>query len=66
MTRPTEQELKERFFQVYANVPLQLRDQVVVVLDDQPVSWKAAFIEVRADSKNGTRILETLAKLEII
>ena len=62
----TPQDLKGRFFRVYANVPLQLRDEVIIVIDNQPVSWQAAFIEVRSDSENGRKIVSEMAKLDLI
>ncbi len=57
---------KERFFKVYANLPLNVRDQVVVVLDGEPVAWRVANLEIIEDTESGRQILEKLASLEII
>jgi len=57
---------KERFHAVYANLPLSLREQVVLVLDDEPITWKVANLEIIEDTKVGRRILKKLIELEII
>ena len=58
--------LRERFLKTYANIPLNLRDDTILVLGDQPISWKVAFLEVKTESDNGQKILESLGKLELI
>lgn len=58
---------KERFFRVYANLPISLRDQVVVVMPDVgPMSWNAAYIEVNNSTKLGDAIVEKLIEQKII
>lgn len=58
---------KERFFRVYANLPIGLRDQVVIVLSEVgPLSWNAAYIEVNSGTKLGDKIVEKLIELNII
>jgi len=55
-----------RFIKVYANLPDKLREQIVVVIDDKPMTWNAAFIEVKNQTLLGKRILEKLEKMEIV
>ncbi|MDE1966585.1 MAG: hypothetical protein KGI45_00725 [Patescibacteria group bacterium] len=58
---------KERFFRVYANMPVGLRDQVVVVMPDVgPLTWNAAYVEVNNGTKLGDAIVEKLIELKII
>jgi hypothetical protein len=58
---------KERFFKVYANLPLGLRDQVILVLPDTgPLTWNAAYVEVKNGTKIGDTIVEKLIELKII
>jgi len=58
---------KERFLKIYVNLPLGLRQEIILVLDDgKPVTWNVAFVEVGADTALGDVILEKLARLEII
>jgi len=66
MTERTE-DLKSKFSKVYANLPLGLRGDIVVVLDkDGPITWNAAYIEVYNDTSKGNEILSKLAEMEII
>ena len=58
---------KERFYRVYANLPIGLRDQVVIVLPETgPMSWNAAYIEVNSGTKLGDAIVEKLIEHKII
>lgn len=57
---------KERFLKVYANLPMNLRGEVILVVENQPISWNVAYIEVSNDTKLGETILEKLEALKII
>lgn len=51
---------------IYANLPLNLREEVVLVVDDKPISWNVAYLEVAGETKLGREILEKLEVLKII
>jgi hypothetical protein len=58
---------KDKFFSVYANLPIGLRDQVILVLPDRgPITWNVAYIEVSNSTKLGDVIVEKLIELKII
>lgn len=57
---------KTKFLKVYANIPLNLRSEIVVVIDNQPLSWNAAKIEIENDSQIGKQILEKLVKMQLL
>lgn len=57
---------KERFSTIYANLPLGVRKEIVLVLDGQPISWEVAFTEVSSGTELSERILEKLEHLGII
>ena len=58
---------KEKFFRVYANLPVGVRDQVVIVMPDVgPMSWNAAYVEISNSTKLGDAIVEKLIELKII
>ncbi len=58
---------KERFFRVYANLPVGLRDQVVIAVPEVgPLSWNAAYAEVSNSTKLGDVIVGKLIELKII
>ncbi len=59
-------DLKERFYKVYGNLPLNTRDEVILVIDDEPITWRVARLEVDQDTKLSRDILEKLAALEVI
>lgn len=58
---------KEKFLKTYSNLPLGIRQEIVLVLDDgRPITWDVAFVEVQADTPLSSQILGKLALLEII
>jgi len=58
---------KDRFLKVYANLPLNLRNEVVlVVAETGPVTWNVAFLEINNETKLGELIIEKLIELKII
>ena len=58
---------KERFLRIYSNLPLGLRQEIILVLDDgKPITWNVAFVEIEADTPLSKIILERLEKLKII
>ena len=57
---------KSKFLQIYANLPLGAREEIVVVVDDEPLTWKAARLEILEDTEKGKKIIEILSKLGIL
>lgn len=55
-----------KFQQIYVNLPLNQRQEVVVVIDDEPISWNAVKLEIDNDTDKGKQALEILVKLGII
>ena len=59
-------DLKTRFLRTYANLPLGVRNDVVVVIDNAPITWNALKIEVDNDTVFGKKGLEILDKLNFL
>jgi len=58
---------KENFLKVYANLPLNIRKEIILVLDDiGPITWDVAFLEVSNNTRLGTIILKKLIDMKII
>ncbi len=58
--------LKTKFLNVYSNLPLNIRKEVIVVLDEQPISWNVAYLEISGDTELGKKILKKLEELKIL
>ena len=59
-------EEKEEFFKIYANLPLEERNNTVVVINKEPISWNIAYLEIKRDTKLGNEILKTLQAIGIL
>lgn len=57
---------KERFLKIYSNLPLGVRKEIILVVDDKPITWNAAYIEVSENTKLCREILVKLESLGII
>lgn len=58
--------MKEKFYKIYNNLPLNLREEIILVIDNEPLTWKVAKIEVDQETKLSQTILEKLTSLKII
>ncbi|MFA5715068.1 MAG: hypothetical protein WC998_04985 [Candidatus Paceibacterota bacterium] len=66
MTEENVSTAREKFLNAYANLPLTVRNEIVVVLGEEPMTWNAVFLEVSQDSEKGKIILSKLKELKII
>lgn len=57
---------KEKFYKVYNNLPLNLRDEVILVINTESITWRVAKLEIDRDTRLGDRILGKLEALKII
>lgn len=57
---------KQSFYKVYNNLPLNLREEVVIVVNHEPITWRVAKLEIDEDTKIGKEILDRLELLKII
>jgi hypothetical protein len=58
---------KEKFLKVYSNLPINLRKEIIVVLDEEgPITWDVAYIEIENGTKLGDKILKKLSQMGII
>lgn len=60
------EEIRDKFFKVYANIPLGLRDDIIVVIDDKPLTWNVVYLEVKENTDLSKNILEELKNLNLI
>ena len=60
-------ENKDSFLKVYSNLPINLRNEVILVLSDKgPITWNVAFLEINNETELGKIILNKLMELKII
>lgn len=57
---------EEAFFKIYSNIPLEERNNAIVVIKDKPMSWNLAYQEIKNKTKLGQEILKRLKRLDII
>jgi hypothetical protein len=61
-----ETDLKSKFGKVYANLPLAAREEIIVVIDNEPMTWNAAWLEIESDTPKSKKILELLVRMQIL
>lgn len=59
-------DLKEKFYKIYNNLPLNLREEVILVINNEPITWKVAKLEIDQNTKLSSEIVEKLSALKII
>ena len=58
--------LRENFLKVYANIPLGLRDDIILVFENKPLTWNVVYLEVKANTDASNTILRELKELNLI
>lgn len=58
--------MREKFLKIYSNLPIKTREEIIVVIEDKPISWNVAYIEVKNNTKLGEEILLKLKKMDIL
>jgi len=57
---------REQFLKIYADLPIGVRTEIILILDNQPLTWNSAYLEALNSTPLSKEILEKLSKLEII
>lgn len=57
---------KDRFLRVFSNLSVDLRKEIILLVDDKPITWNIAYEEIMNETKLGEKILEKLIELELI
>ena len=61
-----KKESRENFLRAYANLPLNTRKEIILVLEKEPITWQVAYLEIRNNTSRSKKILEKLEELKII
>lgn len=61
-----ENKNRKKFLQLYSNLPINLRKEVILVTKEGPITWDVAYLEIENKTKLGNEILKKLSELKII
>ena len=59
-------DLRTRFLRTYANLPLAVRNEIAVVVDNDAISWNALKIEVENNTVIGKKATVILDRLNFL
>ena len=57
---------KAKFLRVYANVLDNLREDIIVIVDEKTYTWNAAYFEIKNNTELGRKLLKELVVTKII
>lgn len=58
---------KEKFLRIYANLPLNIRDEIICVLPEKgTISWNVAYLEIKNGTASAAEILKKLEELKLL
>ncbi len=63
---PAGNQYLDNFMKVYSSLPIEERKLPVVVIDDSPINWNMAYLEMKNNTAIGAKIGEKLVSLKII
>jgi hypothetical protein len=58
--------LKQKFIKAYSDLPEKTREEVIVVVDGDPYTWRVAYKEIINNTELGNKILKNLRKIGIL
>ena len=57
---------RAKFMKIFANVPEDIRQDIIAVIDKKPYTWNTAFLEIKDKTELGKKILKVLEGIGII
>lgn len=61
---------REKFLRAFANLPLNIRKEIILVLEEdnlkQPITWEVAYFEIKNNTPKSELILRKLEELGLI
>ncbi len=57
---------EDKFIRVYSNLPLKLRNEIILVIDNEPITWNVAYSEIVHGTEKGKKILKKLIEMKVI
>jgi len=57
---------REKFLKIYANVPDNLREDIIVLIDEKTYTWNTAYFEIKNDTELSRKILKELEITKLI
>ena len=58
--------LKAKFLKLFPSVPLLLRNEIIALVDNQTISWTAAYGEIKSDTDKAKIILTHLKQIGLL
>lgn len=55
-----------RFVKVFSSLPISERDMVCCIIDDDGISWRLGYEEIKKKTELGDRIQKELERLKLI
>ncbi len=57
---------KDRFLKVFSNLPEDMRREIIVLVNQKPYTWNAAYVEVINNTRLAETIVKKLVEMEVI
>jgi hypothetical protein len=51
---------RSKFLKIYPNVPEDLREDILIVVDGKSYTWNTAYLEIKDNTELGKKILKAL------
>ena len=58
---------KDRFIKVYSNLNFGVRKEVILLIENKPITWNVAYNEiVESETELGKKILKKIIEMKLI
>jgi len=66
MSADSFEHLKAEFIKKFAAVPVPLRSEIIVVVDSEPLSWSATYLEAEQGTERAKKALKILKEIKVV
>ena len=57
---PNKEKDKSDFFRIYANLPIDVRKEIILIVENRPITWNVAYDEISNSTVIGKKILDKI------
>jgi len=57
---------RAKFLGIFPNIPDNLREDILVIVDKKPYTWNTAYLEVKDNTPLGEKILKILEEIGVL
>ena len=64
--KDSKKPLREEFLQAFSSIPIAVRKEIVATIEEGPVTWEVAYLEIKNNTEKGKEILKKMEETGLL